>query len=312
MPSLTPRVLIFEAHSGRGDPLAHDLRTAGYDARVVLDAAEADAELERFAPEVAIVNLTDTGDAGADFMRRARERLEQCAVVCLTDSGAAGVVAHAVRTGADLVIQSGAPREVVPIVARALEKARATGDAARMRRRAEETLSIARFDAIVGSHPLMQELLKKVAYVAGTRATVLVSGESGTGKELIAAAIHHNSRRRLGPFVRLNCAALADSVLESELFGHERGAFTGAIVRREGRFKQSDAGTLFLDEISEISPSVQVKLLRFLQDREFERVGGNETVKVDVRVVAATNRDQRSRVAGGKIRAGLYKRQAVV
>ena len=189
---------------------------------------------------------------------------------------------------------------------------RVMSDADRLRGRAEETLALARFDSIVGRHPLMQELLKKVAFVANTRATVLISGESGTGKELIAAAIHENSKRRLRPFVRLNCAALADSILESELFGHEKGSFTGAAARREGRFKQADGGTLFLDEISEIPLAVQVKLLRFLQEREFERVGGNETLRVDVRIVAASNRDLRAVVADGKFREDLYYRLAVV
>src|SRR6187200_231479 len=162
---------------------------------------------------------------------------------------------------------------------RASERARSHQRAEHFRRRAEEILSLATFDAIVGTHPSMQDLLKRVAYVASTRATVLIQGESGTGKELIAAALHRNSKRREEPYVRLNCASLAESVLESELFGHEKGAFTGAATRREGRFKQADGGTLLLDEISEIPASIQVKLLRFLQEREFERVGGNESLR---------------------------------
>ncbi|HWO14177.1 MAG TPA: sigma-54 dependent transcriptional regulator, partial [Polyangiaceae bacterium] len=171
---------------------------------------------------------------------------------------------------------------------------------------------MATFDAIVGAHPAMQDLLKRVAYVATTRATVLIQGESGTGKELIAAALHQNSKRRERPYVRLNCASLAESVLESELFGHEKGAFTGATTRREGRFKQADGGTLLLDEISEIPAAIQVKLLRFLQEREFERVGGNESLRVDVRVLAAANRDLKTLVRDGRFREDLYYRLAVV
>jgi two-component system response regulator HydG len=158
----------------------------------------------------------------------------------------------------------------------------------------------------------MQAVFKTVAQIASSRASVLITGESGTGKELIAAAIHQRSPRANGPFVKLHCAALAETLLESELFGHERGSFTGAAGRRDGRFQQANHGTLFLDEIGEISPAVQVKLLRFLQEREFERVGGNETISVDVRVLAATNRDLRQLVAEGKFREDLFYRLNVI
>lgn len=158
----------------------------------------------------------------------------------------------------------------------------------------------------------MQRLFNRMLQAAKSRSTVLIQGETGTGKELIARAIHEHSLRSDGPFVRLNCAALAESVLESELFGHERGAFTGAVTRRSGRFEQADGGTLFLDELSEMPLPVQVKLLRFLQEREFERVGGNETLTVNVRVVAATNRDLRTLVDDGKFREDLYFRLKVV
>jgi DNA-binding NtrC family response regulator len=165
---------------------------------------------------------------------------------------------------------------------------------------------------ILGAHPSIQRLRQVIEQVAPTAVTVLLSGETGTGKELAASAIHERSPRARGPFVRLHCAALADSVLESELFGHEKGAFTGAVARREGRFKQADGGTLFLDEIAEIPPSTQVKLLRFLQEREFERVGSNETIRVDVRLVAATNRDLREEVAKKRFREDLFYRLNIV
>jgi DNA-binding NtrC family response regulator len=158
----------------------------------------------------------------------------------------------------------------------------------------------------------MQKLLELVGQVAKSRASVLVIGESGTGKELIAEAIHRASPRAKAPLIRLNCAALAEGLLESELFGHEKGAFTGAIGRREGRFKQADQGTLFLDEVSEIPAATQVKLLRFLQERAFERVGGNETLHVDVRIIAATNRDLKSLIAEGRFREDLFYRLNVV
>jgi two-component system response regulator HydG len=158
----------------------------------------------------------------------------------------------------------------------------------------------------------MRELLEMVSYVAPTEATILISGESGTGKELIAAALHHNSTRKKGPFVKVNCAALVENLLESELFGHEKGAFTGADRRREGKFAQADGGTIFLDEISETSPGMQAKLLRVLQEHEIQRVGGQETIAVDVRVLAASNRKLEEEVAQGTFRDDLYYRLNVV
>jgi two-component system response regulator HydG len=166
--------------------------------------------------------------------------------------------------------------------------------------------------AIIGSSPPMLELLEMIGYVAPTEATVLIHGESGTGKELVAEALHANSERRDKPFVKVNCAALAESLLESELFGHEKGAFTGAEKRREGKFVQADGGTLFLDEIGETSQAMQVKLLRVLQEQELQRVGGEETIKVDVRIIAATNRNLEEEVARNAFREDLYYRLNVV
>ena len=165
---------------------------------------------------------------------------------------------------------------------------------------------------IIGTSPPMLELLEMVSYVAPTEATVLIYGESGTGKELVAEALHANSERCDEPFVKVNCAALAESLLESELFGHEKGAFTGAEKRREGKFVQADGGTLFLDEIGETSQAMQVKLLRVLQEQELQRVGGEETIKVDVRIIAATNRNLEEEVARNSFREDLYYRLNVV
>lgn len=165
---------------------------------------------------------------------------------------------------------------------------------------------------IIGKSAPMQALWEMIVHVAPTEATVLINGESGTGKELVASALHHKSQRHQGPFVKVNCAALAETLLESELFGHERGAFTGADRRREGRFVQAQGGTLFLDEIGETSPSMQAKLLRVLQEHELQRVGGQETIKVDVRILCATNRDLEEEVAAGRFREDLYYRLNVV
>jgi two-component system response regulator HydG len=165
---------------------------------------------------------------------------------------------------------------------------------------------------LVGTSPAMQRIIETIRRVAHSDSTVYIYGESGTGKELVARALHRTSRRKDGPFIKVNCGALAESILESELFGHEKGAFTTAIKRKLGRFELADGGTLFLDEVGDISPNIQLKLLRVLQEREFERVGGEETVKVDVRVVSATNRDLRKLVDEGKFREDLYYRLHIV
>jgi len=164
------------------------------------------------------------------------------------------------------------------------------------------------FSNIVGNSGTMRRVYEQVAQVVGTGATVMIRGESGTGKELIAHALHHHSPRAGKAFVRVNCAALPETLVETELFGHERGAFTGAQARRKGKFEQADGGTLFLDEIGELSPSTQAKLLRVLQGREFERLGGNETVRVDVRLITATNKDLEKALAEGTFREDLYYR----
>ena len=165
---------------------------------------------------------------------------------------------------------------------------------------------------IIGRSSVMQELLEMISFVAPTEATVLITGESGTGKELIASALHHNSTRKEGPFVKVNCAALVETLLESELFGHEKGAFTGADRKRDGKFVQADSGTLFLDEIGETSPAMQVKLLRVLQEHELQRIGGQEVIEVDVRLLAATNRILEDEVKAGRFREDLYYRLNVV
>jgi two-component system, NtrC family, response regulator HydG len=169
-----------------------------------------------------------------------------------------------------------------------------------------------RFAEIVGETPAMRALFQTIEKVAPTDASVYIHGESGTGKELVARAIHARSKRATGPFVKVNCGALTETLLESELFGHERGAFTGAIKRKLGRFELADKGTLFLDEIGDVTPGLQLKLLRVLQEREFERVGGEETIKVDVRVLSATHRDIAAAVAAGRFREDLFYRLHVV
>jgi len=257
-----------------------------------------------------LTDLQMPGMNGVELLRKLRERSDDLAVVLMTAHGDVQTAVAAMRDGAaDYLTKPLDFNELSLVLARELERLKLRREASTLRARLAERYS---FDNILGSAPPMQAVFKAVAQVAPSKASVLLTGESGTGKELIAAALHHRSPRAHGPFVKLHCAALAETVLESELFGHERGSFTGAAGRREGRFSQANGGTLFLDEIGEISPAIQVKLLRFLQERELERVGGNETVHVDVRVIAATNRNLKEEVARGRFREDLYYRLNVI
>ena len=302
------RILLVSADLERVRRHLDRLSGVGYVVRTCAPNADGQSLVEQFDPLVTVVDVGASGPEAAEFLDRGRRAHPSCGFITIPPAGEAGEPGP---SGLDAPAAQ-EPADVLPLVERALERSRKDREALRFKHRADAILSQARFDEIIGSHPSMQNLLKKVAQVAKTRANVLILGESGTGKELIAASLHQNSKRHAARFIKLNCAALSESVLESELFGHEKGAFTGAVSRREGRFEQANGGTLFLDEISEVPPAVQIKLLRFLQEREFERVGGNETLKVDVRIVAATNKDLMHLVNQGRFREDLYYRLNVV
>jgi len=304
------RILVVDDEPNARDALAELLRDEGYEAETASDGRKALELIPTFDPDVILTDLKMPGIDGLELLDRGRVAAPHAAFVVMTAFGTIDTAIQAIKRGAENYLTKPLDMTAVTaLVERAYEKAALSREAARLREQVGSRLEL---PGILGDHPSMQRMLKVVEQVAKSRATVLVHGETGTGKELIAAAIHHRSPRRAKPFVRLNCAALAESLLESELFGHERGAFTGAVGRREGRFKQADGGTLFLDEISEVPKGIQVKLLRFLQERQFERVGGNETVTVDVRIVAATNRDLAEAVARGEFREDLYYRLKVV
>ena len=304
------RILVVDDEVNARTALAELLRDEGYAVETAADGFKALPKLDDFSPDLLVTDLRMPGMDGIQLMKKTHERDPECAVIVVTAFGAVDTAVAAMRAGAaDYVTKPVNVEELVLVIDRALERRRIRAEARQLRERLGEHQ---RIENIVGSSPVMRTLLTDVLRVAPSRATVLITGESGTGKELIAAAIHQHSTRAQGPFVKLHCAALAETLLESELFGHERGSFTGAISRRDGRFQQADGGTLFLDEIAEISPSVQIKLLRFLQEHEFQRVGGNQTIKVDVRVVAATNRDLLKRVHEGEFREDLYYRLNVV
>jgi len=304
------RILIVDDEANARTALAELLRDEGFQVETAADGFKALPKLEEFGPDLLLTDLKMPGLDGLELMRKAREGDPDIAAVVMTAYGAIDTAVAAMRQGAaDYLTKPINVDELLIVLERVLERQRLHRESGILRERLSERH---RIHNIVGSCAAMQRVLETVLQVAPSRASVLITGESGTGKELVAAAIHEHSPRSSGPFIKLHCAALADSLLESELFGHERGAFTGAAGRRDGRFHQADGGTLFLDEIGEIPASTQIKLLRFLQEREFERVGGNQTIKVDVRIVAATNRDLAQLVREGKFREDLYYRLNVV
>ncbi len=304
------RVLVADDEASARTALATLLRDEGFEVDPAEDGEQALARLQETAPDALVTDLQMPGLDGIQLLQRAREAIPELVVVLVTAFADVDTAVQAMRGGAEHYLTKPIQiDELLVVLDRALERRRLGRETIELRARLEAHLS---FDNIIGASPAMQEVFNVIEQVAPSKASVLVTGESGTGKELVAQAIHQNSPRATAPFVKLHCAALAEALLESELFGHERGAFTGALARREGRFKQADGGTLFLDEIGDISPVIQVKLLRFLQERTFERVGGNETLKVDVRIIAATNRDLEAEIAGGRFREDLFYRLNVV
>jgi two-component system NtrC family response regulator len=247
---------------------------------------------------------------GIELLDQLRRLYPELPVIIMTAYGTVEKAVTAMKKGAfDYILKPFKNEEILVTTAKALDYRHLI---LKNRLLSQELEKKYGFPDIVGESRVMQEILALVKRVAGSRATVLVTGESGTGKELIARAIHQCSNRAQKPFISVNCAALTETLLESELFGHERGAFTHAVAMRKGRFELADGGTLFLDEVAEMSQALQVKLLRVLQEMEFERVGGNRTIKVDVRVVAASNRDLKEEVETGRFREDLYYRLNVV
>jgi two-component system response regulator HydG len=286
------------------------LEGEGFRVRTAENGLVALDELAEATPDVLVTDLKMPELDGLGLLRRAKALDEDLPVIVMTAFGDVDTAIEAMQTGALHYLQKPVRvDELVVLIGQALAHRGTRHEVKVLRGRLDGKLKPSN---MVGESPAMQAVWKVVSQVAPTRASVLIAGESGTGKELIAQAIHEQSPRKGAPFVKLHCAALAESLLESELFGHEKGSFTGAMGRREGRFKQADGGTLFLDEIGEIPAMIQVKLLRFLQERSFERVGSNETVKVDVRLIAATNRDLAHEVQQGRFREDLYYRLNVV
>ena len=306
----TGRILVVDDEVNARTALAELLREEGFDVETAADAFKALGKFESFAPHVVVTDLKMPGMDGIELVKKLRASEVPPAVVVMTAFGEVTTAVDAMRAGAaDYLTKPLDFEELLVVLDKVLENEHLRRETGQLRARVRDRVAPGN---MIGIAPPMQRVFEIIDQVAPSRATVLITGESGTGKELVANAIHQRSPRAGGPFIKLHCAALAESLLESELFGHERGAFTGAATRKDGRFSLADGGTLFLDEIGEISPAIQVKLLRFLQEHEFERVGGTQTIKVDVRVIAATNRDLPSEVAKGRFREDLFYRLNVV
>src|SRR5690349_16868324 len=304
------RILIADDHDALRRGLARGLTEAGHE---VEEASNGNAAIERLHDgyyDVVLSDLKMGGSDGLDVLRTTRALHPTTAVILMTAFGTVNTAVDAMKIGAFDYVQKPFEIEEMEVkIAKALEVKRLKHEIEYLRHTQQDIYD---FDRIVGASGALQSVLAIVKKVAKSNTTVLIRGETGTGKELIAGAIHHNSLRTSRNFVKVNCAALQENLLESELFGHEKGAFTGADKQRIGRFEQADGGTLFLDEIGDMSPSTQAKILRVLQEHEFERLGGTRTLRVDVRLIAATNRDLPSMVQAGQFREDLYYRLNVV
>ena len=305
-----PPVLVVDDEKNMRASLQTMLKDEGYTARAV-DSAE--AALEQLAREEFFMVITDArlgGMSGYDFLAKIKGRWPDLPALMITAYATPKLAVEAIKAGAiDYLSKPFEPEELFHAVARCAERHRLLQENAALRSRSGETVTL---DQIVGESPGMRELRKLIQTVARTEARVLILGESGTGKELVAGALHGLSQRRQAGYVRINCAAIPETLLESELFGHEKGAFTGALKQKPGRVEEADGGTIFLDEIADMSKPLQAKLLRFLEDGTFTRVGGTQELRVNVRLIAATNRDIAQAIAGGLFREDLFHRLNVV
>jgi DNA-binding NtrC family response regulator len=310
MPDTTKHLLLVEDESPLREAIAEQLADRGYHVEQADSGEAALTHLADFAFDVIVTDLRLPGIDGAAVVDAAVERYPDIVAIVVTGYGTVKDAVEAIKRGAsDFVSKPFQIDELLHVLEAALEQRRLKSENAYLRAQLEERY---RFEGVIGKSRAMTRLFQLLETVAATSSTILVAGETGTGKEVVARAIHHNSPRRLHRFVALNCSAIPETLLEAELFGHVRGAFTGAVGTRQGRLEQAHKGTLFLDEVGTMSAALQMKLLRVLQQREFERVGDSHTIKVDVRVIAATHNDLRKMVADGEFRGDLYYRLNVI
>ena len=304
------RILIADDHTALRRGIAERLSDRGYGVDEASNGSEVIERLHASAFDAVLADLRLGGADGLDVLRTAAALQPSAVVVLMAAFGSIDTAVEAMRSGAaDFLTKPFGLDELELRLAKALDDRRARHEIQYLRHTQPDIYSV---DRIIGASGALARTMAIVRKVAGSLATVLIQGETGTGKELVAGAIHHNSSRAARSFVKVNCAALQENLLESELFGHERGAFTGADRQRIGRFEQADGGSLFLDEVADMSLSTQAKILRVLQEHELERLGGTRTIRVDVRLIAATNRSLADMVAAGQFREDLYYRLNVV
>lgn len=304
------RILVVDDEGRNREFLRELLEDEGFDVDTAKDGQEAIEVLENMDFDLVLTDLKMPRADGLSVLEGLRRINPQTVAIVFTGYGSIDTAVKAVKLGAyDYITKPLKIEEIMLVIQRALEHRKLSLENEMLRRQLKRKY---KFDNIIGDSESMEEVFRLVEKIANTDSTVLIYGESGTGKELIARAIHFNSDRRERPLIPVNCGAIPEELLESELFGHEQGAFTGATRTRIGRFELGNGGTIFLDEIGDMSPALQVKVLRVLQEHEFERVGGMKTIKVDIRVIAATNKDLEKNVAEGKFREDLFYRLNVI
>lgn len=304
------QILIVDDEGSLREFLSIALQRVGYNVGQAGTGEEALRILEGTAYDLALVDLRMPGIDGLTVLRKAKALDPSLVVVMMTAYSTAETAVEAMKQGAfDYLIKPFKVEELKLVLQRALEQRRLQQENIRLRREVETRY---RFENIIGKSPKMHKVFDTILQVAGSPATIFLTGESGTGKELVAKAIHFNSARKARPFITVNCGAVPEGLMESELFGHVKGAFTGAVANKEGLFEAANSGTLFLDEVTEIPHSLQVKLLRVLEDPEVRRVGGTKSIRVDVRIIAASNRDLHDALSQGKLREDLYYRLNVI
>jgi DNA-binding NtrC family response regulator len=305
-----PKILIIDDDETFRAVTRSLLEDEGYHVAVADSADSAEPMIRDHLVDLILTDLVMRGKDGLMVLEQAQKWQPETPVVMVTGFASVNSAVHAMKAGAeDYLTKPCSSDELLLKIKRALAKAQEHQELARLREEVSEKYT---FDNIIGSSPSMQAVFRVIRQVAETDASVLIQGETGTGKELVAKAIHYNSLRKDQAFISVNCAALSETLLESELFGHERGAFTGAVRQKPGRFELANGGTLFLDEIGDILQPTQAKLLRVLQEREFERVGGTDTIKTDIRLISATNKDLPVKIAEGFFREDLFYRLNVM